>query len=160
MVHWAEQTPASFSPLRARRDGFNAGFRATVRDSVTDPDTVLSVALVPRLRRSALRATRVSLTPTPPAPAPFEPEPSRTGRPPRRRSRRAAARGEAVRAVVREHVPSHDVSAVIRSAEASATDSSVEKTAKSGGAGLPASKLTAPLRPVFPAASAWRARAV
>src|SRR5918995_70967 len=153
----AEQTPASLRPRLARRDGLSSRRRTIERASDTEPDATRSVAVAPRLRRSAVRAERVSLVPTLPTPAALEPAPSRTAR--RGRPSRAAVRAEAMRDALRVQRPAHDVRAASRPAAASAIDSSVETTAKSGGAGAsgPSTwKLIAPLRPVLPAASDWR----
>src|SRR5918995_6005142 len=136
IAHAVEHSPASFRPRLAIRAGVSDGRRVTVFDSATVPAIARSVAVAPSLRRSAPRAARVSLTPTAPAPERFEPPPSRTLRPPRRgRPRRAAVLDETTSEVVRRQSPSQLLSALSLPAEASTSDSSVERTANSGGGG-------------------------
>ena len=158
MVQAVEHSPASSRPRLAIRDGLSDGRMAIAFDSAAPPAVAWRVAVAPPLRRSAVRAARVSLTRV-------APPPSRTARLPRRgRPRRLAVLDETTSEVVRRQSPSQLESAVSLPAEASASDSSVEKTAKSGGAVPAASpgavKLTGELDPVLPAASLWRAVAV
>src|ERR687898_861461 len=162
MVQAAEQAPASLRPRLDIRAGRSEGRSATERVSRTEPASAWSVAVAPRESRSAPRAARVRRTLTPPVPALVHPPPSLTGRRPRRGSpSRAAVLDDTVRDVLLLQAFWQPVSAVTRPAAASAIDSSVETTAKSGGAGAPGPstwKLIAPLRPVLPAASDWRGR--
>ena len=122
-----------------------------------------SVAFAPRLCPRARRTLRLRPTFTAPAPALVALPPRRTGALPLRgRPSVAATREDTVSAVLREHAPSHELSVVSRPAAASAIDSSMAMTAKSGGCGAaPATvKLTGALAPVLPAASLWRAATV
>ena len=146
MVQAEEHLPASFSPRRAMRDGASDGRRLTALESETLPATAWTVAVAPRLRRSAARAARVSFTPTPPAPERLVPEPSRTLR--RGRPSRAAVFEETTSAVLLRQSPSQLLSAASRPAEASASESSVETTAKSGGGSPAAAKVTGALEPI------------
>jgi hypothetical protein len=123
-------------------------------DNATPPAIALSVAVAPPSRRSAVRAARVSLTRATPLP-------SRTARLPRRgRPRRAAVLDETTSALLLRQSPSQPESTASRPAEASATESSVETTAKSGGGSPAAARVTGALDPTLPAASVWRALTV
>ena len=103
-------SPASLRPRLAIRDGLSAGRSATARASETEPATACSVAVAPRLRRSAARAARrephAHAAGAGRLRAAAEPHASA-----RRRPSRAAARAEAMSAVVRLQSPSQPVSA-------------------------------------------------
>ena len=92
IVQAEEHSPASLRPRLASREGFSDGRREIAFDSETDPATAWSVAGTPSsLRRSAVRAARVSFSARRRRPGP----PSRTARLPRRgRPRRPAVRDE------------------------------------------------------------------